>query len=158
VTSWEQFMHVTENLHDRHIHDRLQTDLIDHIWTFAGNQQDSPLINFMYMNYISIFLSNYVIVNYLYWWTTFYFLYSSSILVFKWPHVQTGQRWPVCWNRSKQPARTGCIAPLRAQARWAGPRPILYLSANANGPGRTLWVAGLRRPVGDALRSCSHPC
>jgi hypothetical protein len=28
VASWEQFMHVTENLHDRHIHNRLQTDLI----------------------------------------------------------------------------------------------------------------------------------
>jgi hypothetical protein len=39
VASWEQFMHVTESLHDRHIHDRLQTDLIEHIWTFAGNQQ-----------------------------------------------------------------------------------------------------------------------
>jgi hypothetical protein len=39
VATWEQFMHATENLHDRHIHDRLQTDLIEHIWTFAGNQQ-----------------------------------------------------------------------------------------------------------------------
>jgi hypothetical protein len=32
VASWEQFMHVTETLHDRHIHDRLQTDLIEHIY------------------------------------------------------------------------------------------------------------------------------
>jgi hypothetical protein len=40
VASWEQFIHATEHLHDRHIHDRLQTDLIEHIWTFAGNQQD----------------------------------------------------------------------------------------------------------------------
>jgi hypothetical protein len=31
VASWEPFMH------DRHIHDRLQTDLIEHIWTFARN-------------------------------------------------------------------------------------------------------------------------
>jgi hypothetical protein len=38
VASWEQFMHVTENLQDRHIHDRLQNDLIDHIWTFARSQ------------------------------------------------------------------------------------------------------------------------
>jgi hypothetical protein len=37
VASWEQFMQAMENLHDRHIHDR-QTDLIEHIWTFAGNQ------------------------------------------------------------------------------------------------------------------------
>jgi hypothetical protein len=39
VASWEQFMHVMETLHDRHIHDRLQTDLIEHIWTFVRNQQ-----------------------------------------------------------------------------------------------------------------------
>jgi hypothetical protein len=39
VASWEQFMHVTENLHDRHIHNRLQTNLIEHIWNVAGNQQ-----------------------------------------------------------------------------------------------------------------------
>jgi hypothetical protein len=39
VASWEQFMHATENVHDHRIHDRLQTDLIEHIWTFAGNQQ-----------------------------------------------------------------------------------------------------------------------
>jgi hypothetical protein len=39
VASWEKFMHVTENLHDRYIHNRLQTDLIEHICTFAGNQQ-----------------------------------------------------------------------------------------------------------------------
>jgi hypothetical protein len=38
LASWEQFMHATESLHDLHIHDRLQTDLIEHIWTFAGNQ------------------------------------------------------------------------------------------------------------------------
>jgi hypothetical protein len=31
VASWEQFMHVIQNLHDRHIRDRLQTDLIEHI-------------------------------------------------------------------------------------------------------------------------------
>jgi hypothetical protein len=31
VASWEQFMHVTENLHDHNIHDRLQTDLVEHI-------------------------------------------------------------------------------------------------------------------------------
>jgi hypothetical protein len=39
VASWEQFMHVTENLYDRHIHNRLQTNLIEHIWNVAGNQQ-----------------------------------------------------------------------------------------------------------------------
>jgi hypothetical protein len=39
VASWEQFMLATENLHDRYIHDRLQIDLIEHIWIFAGNQQ-----------------------------------------------------------------------------------------------------------------------
>jgi hypothetical protein len=38
--SWEQFMHFTENLYDCHIHDRLQTDLIENIWSFVGNQQD----------------------------------------------------------------------------------------------------------------------
>jgi hypothetical protein len=31
VASWDQFMYVTKNLHDRRIHDRLQTDLIEHI-------------------------------------------------------------------------------------------------------------------------------
>jgi hypothetical protein len=39
VASWDQFMHVTETLHDCHIHDRLQTDLIEHIWALAENQQ-----------------------------------------------------------------------------------------------------------------------
>jgi hypothetical protein len=40
VSSWEQFMHIRKKLHDRHIHDQLQTDLIEHIWTFAGKQHD----------------------------------------------------------------------------------------------------------------------
>jgi hypothetical protein len=39
VASWEQFMHVTKTLHDHHSHDGLQTDLIEHIWAFARNQQ-----------------------------------------------------------------------------------------------------------------------
>jgi hypothetical protein len=39
MASWEQFMHVTKNLHDCHIHDRLQTDLIEHIWIFAENHK-----------------------------------------------------------------------------------------------------------------------
>jgi hypothetical protein len=30
VASWKQFMHATESLHNRHIHNRLQTDLIKH--------------------------------------------------------------------------------------------------------------------------------
>jgi hypothetical protein len=34
VASWGQFMHITENLHDR-----FQTDLIEHILTFTENQQ-----------------------------------------------------------------------------------------------------------------------
>jgi hypothetical protein len=38
VASWKQFMHIIETSHDRHIHNRLQTDLIEHIWAFAGNQ------------------------------------------------------------------------------------------------------------------------
>jgi hypothetical protein len=38
VASWDQFMHTTKTLHDRDIHDRLQTDLIEHIWALAGNQ------------------------------------------------------------------------------------------------------------------------
>jgi hypothetical protein len=31
VASWKQFMHITETLHNRNIHDQLQTDLTKHI-------------------------------------------------------------------------------------------------------------------------------
>jgi hypothetical protein len=47
MASWEQFMHVTENLRDRHIYDRLQTILLEHIWTFAETSMVNPLINIM---------------------------------------------------------------------------------------------------------------
>jgi hypothetical protein len=65
VASWEQFMHATKNLHDRHIYDRLQTDLIEHTCIFAENQQVIHLI-WCNMDYILNFISNYVAVNYLY--------------------------------------------------------------------------------------------
>jgi hypothetical protein len=38
VASWGQFMHISETLHDRNIYARLQTDMIEHIWAYAGNQ------------------------------------------------------------------------------------------------------------------------
>jgi hypothetical protein len=31
ITSWKQFMHITKTLHDRNIHNELQTDLTKHI-------------------------------------------------------------------------------------------------------------------------------
>jgi hypothetical protein len=51
----------------------------------------------------------------------------------------------------KKICRIGCVAPLCAPARWTGPRPIFYLGPDANGPGRTVCVTGLRRLAGDAL-------
>jgi hypothetical protein len=47
VASWKQLWHVTKKLHDHQIHDRLQTDLIEHIWTFAETNRVNPLISFM---------------------------------------------------------------------------------------------------------------
>jgi hypothetical protein len=37
VASWKQFMPVTETLHDRHIHNKLQTNLIEYIWALVEN-------------------------------------------------------------------------------------------------------------------------
>jgi hypothetical protein len=52
VASWEQFMHVTETLHDRHIYDQLQTDLIEHIGFLRETNMVNPLIYFMHLKYI----------------------------------------------------------------------------------------------------------
>jgi hypothetical protein len=46
IAYWDQFMHVKGILHDRNIHDRLQTDLIEYIWALVGNLVN-PLIYFI---------------------------------------------------------------------------------------------------------------
>ena len=48
--------------------------------------------------------------------------------------------------------RTRWVAPLDAPARQAGPRRKMCPRPDANRRFRTIWVAGLRRPAGDALR------
>jgi hypothetical protein len=48
-------------------------------------------------------------------------------------------------------ARTICIDPVGALPRPTGQRPIFCPCADANGPGQTVYVGGMRRPAGDAL-------
>jgi hypothetical protein len=67
--------------------------------------------------------------------------------------VQTSQHWPVCWNWPKQLARTGCVCPLGAPARRAGPQRKLCPALDANGPERTIYIGRIRRPAGDSLTS-----
>jgi hypothetical protein len=49
-------------------------------------------------------------------------------------------------------ARTICVDPVGALSMPAGPRPIFCPWTDANGPGWTVCIGGMRRPAGDSLR------
>jgi chloramphenicol O-acetyltransferase len=63
-------MYIIETLHDWNIHDHLRTYLIEHIWAHVGN-----------LNYVWLFVSNYVVINYSYLKTAFN-LSTPHILLF----------------------------------------------------------------------------
>lgn len=38
-STYEEFLHIHTELRDRHIHDRLQADLIEHQWALADHEE-----------------------------------------------------------------------------------------------------------------------
>ena len=36
--TFQQYMHVYHEMHDKPTHERLQNDLVEHMWTHLGNQ------------------------------------------------------------------------------------------------------------------------
>jgi hypothetical protein len=60
------------------------------------------------------------------------------------PGGNTLERGRDALAKLKYDRRTGCVAPLRAPARWARPRPIFCPDLDANGPRRIVCIDEMR--------------